>query len=272
MEILIKAKSKTQFIRLQELVEFRDLFYILSWRDIKVRYKQTVIGVLWVLLQPLISTFIFTVFFGTFVEIPSDNLPYPIFVLIGLIYWGLFSQALSRAAGSLVENQQLVKKVYFPRELLPFSAVLTAFADFLVSLVLLLIALIYYGIVPNLLFVSLAVLSAFITMIASSGLGMLLAAINVSYRDVRYIIPFFLQLLIFVSPVIYPLAIVRPSFQMFLAINPMSGLIDALRSTLSSQTIEHPLLLLISIISSFIFFVGGALYFKNHERKFADIL
>lgn len=272
MEIVIKPQTSWWKLDLKELWAFRDMLYILSWRDIKVRYKQTALGLVWVLLQPLVSTVIFTVFFGNFVNIPSGRLPYSVFVLVGLIFWNYFSQALNRAAFCLVENHQLVTKVYFPREILPFASIATAFVDFLVSLLLLFGAMILYGIQPNLLFVGLCILATITTALASSGLGMLLAAVNVTYRDVRYILPFFLQLLIFVSPVIYPLNIVRPTLQYLIALNPMSGIIDALRSSLSHGAIDHPVLLLISIASSIVLFVVGLLYYGWAKQKFADIL
>ncbi len=272
MEIVIKPHTKWWRLDLKELWHFRDLLYILCWRDIKVRYKQTALGIVWVLLQPLVSTAIFTIFFGNFVKIPSGHLPYSIFVLVGLIFWNYFSQALNKASFCLVDNQHLVTKVYFPREILPLSSILTSFVDFLVSLGLLFIALMLFGIPVNFLFMILCILTIVSTALASSGLGMFLAAVNVTYRDVRYIIPFFLQLLIFVSPVIYPLAIVRPSFQYLMALNPMSGVIDALRSSLSLAKIENPSLLIISLFSSVLFFGVGWLYFKWAEQKFADIL
>jgi len=195
-----------------------------------------------------------------------------VFVLIGLIFWGFFSAALSRSSNSLIENQQLVKKVYFPREILPISAVITAFFDFLVSFGLLFIAIIYWHISMNWLFISVALIASLITILAASGLGMLLAAINVTYRDVRYVVPYFLQLMIFVSPVIYPLEIVRPVFRYTLALNPMSGMIEALRSSLSVQTIAYPDLFFISACSALALFFVGSAYFQYSERKFADIL
>lgn len=272
MEVVIRPQTSWWKLDWKELWLFRDMLYILTWRDIKVRYKQTVLGLVWVLLQPLVSTIIFTIFFGNFVKIPSGNLPYSIFVLVGLIFWNFFSQALNRASFCLVENHQLVTKVYFPREILPFAAVATVFVDFVVSLVLLVGALFIFHIQPTFLFILLAIVGTITTALASCGLGMLLAAVNVTYRDVRYILPFFLQLLVFVSPVIYPLDIVRPSLQFVIALNPMSGIIDALRSSLSHNAIDHPQLLIISIVSSLVLFMVGLLYYGWAKQKFADIL
>ncbi len=270
--ITIRPKSRWYFINPKELWDARELFFIFAWRDIKVRYKQTAVGVAWVIFQPLVSTVIFTVFFGNFAKIPSQNLPYPVFVLLGLIFWGFFSTALSHAASSFIENDQLVKKVYFPREILPFSTVLTAFIDFAVSFGLLFIVSILYRAYFNLAFLVVVLIGLVITAIASSGLGLLLASINIKYRDVRYILPFFLQLMIFVTPVIYPLGIVRPSFQFLLSLNPMTGVIDALRSSLATGMIAKPETLLMSFVASLCVLAIGLVYFRKTVSFFADIL
>jgi lipopolysaccharide transport system permease protein len=268
----IRPKSKWQLFDLAELWRFRELFYTFAWRNIKLRYKQTALGVSWVLFQPLISTVIFTVFFGNFASIPSQGLPYPVFVLLGLVFWQFFSNSISQAANSFLENEALVKKVYFPREILPLSTIVTASIDFLISFAMLICFLIYFQIMPTPTFFLILPLVTIITILASGGLGLLLSSINIKYRDVRYILPFFLQLLIFVTPVIYPLSIVRPSFQYLLALNPMTGVIDTLRSTLSTNSIAHPEMLAISFVSSVLLFVVGALYFRATERFFADVL
>ena len=272
MEITIRPTAKWKWFSFVELWQYRDLFYVLTWRDIKVRYKQTLIGVLWVILQPLMSTFIFTFFFGTFVKIPSGTMPYSVFVLIGLIFWGFFSAALSRSSNSLIENQQLVKKVYFPREILPFSTVVTAFIDFLVALVMFFIVALFYHISFNLAFLGMILLGIVITVLTSTGIGLLVASINIKYRDVRYIIPYFLQLMIFITPVIYPLSIVRPSFQFILALNPMAVVINSLRSTLVSGSVMDPTHLIVSLVASFVILIIGMLYFRKTERFFADLL
>lgn len=270
--IVIRPRNKWHILDFKELWHSRELFYIFSWRDIKVRYKQTVLGIVWVLLQPLLSMVIFTVFFGNFAKIPSDGLPYPVFVLLGLVFWGFFSGALSRASTAFIDNEALVKKVYFPREILPFSTVVTAFVDFLVALVLFLIVALFYQVSFNLAFFAMILLSIVITTLASAGLGLLVASINIKYRDVRYIIPYFLQLMIFVTPVIYPLSIVRPSFQFILSLNPMAGVINSLRSVLTSGSVAEPTHLAVSLISSIALFIFGMLYFRKTERYFADIL
>lgn len=268
----IKPKSSWQLFNFSEIWRFRELFYTFAWRDIKLRYKQTALGVAWVLFQPLISTVIFTVFFGNFANIPSQGLPYPVFVLLGLVFWGFFSTSLSHAANSFIENEQLVKKIYFPREILPLSTLVTAGIDFLIAFLMLLIFLIYFQLPLNILFIGIVLLSTLITMLTSAGLGLFLSSVNIKYRDVRYILPFFLQLLIFVTPVIYPVTIVRPSFQYILALNPMTGVIDSLRSSLSESIVAHPDMLFISLLSSLAIFTMGIVYFRSTERFFADVL
>lgn len=270
--LIIRPKAKWHFINVKELWDARELFYILAWRDIKIRYKQTFVGVGWVLFQPLVSTIIFTVFFGNFAKIPSQDLPYPVFVLLGLVFWGFFSTALSHAASSFIENDQLVRKVYFPREILPLSSVVTACIDFLVSFVMLLVVGAFYRVHISAAFMLMLLIGLCITIISASGIGLLLASINIKYRDVRYILPFFLQLMIFVTPVIYPLNIVRPSFQFFLALNPMTGVIDGLRTSLATGVIAHPETLGISLLASVIVFCIGILYFRKTESFFADII
>ena len=268
----IRPRSPWHFLDLDELWRYRELFYILSWRDLKVRYKQTVLGVLWALLQPLVNMIIFTVFFGNFAGIPSDGLPYPVFVLLGLTFWGFFSNSLSKAGNSFIENESLVKKVYFPREILTFSAIVTSFVDFLISLLILIVVIIYYQLHVPFLFIGVMLLGVIITAISSAGFGLFLASVNIKYRDVRYIIPYFLQLLIFVSPIICPLTLVRSSFQYLLALNPMTGVIDSLRSVLLSGTIARPDMLVISGFTAVISFFVGLAYFRKTERYFADIL
>lgn len=272
MVVHIRPKSKWQLFDTAELWRFRELFYTFAWRNVKLRYKQTAIGVVWVLFQPLISTVIFTIFFGNFANIPSQGLPYPVFVLLGLVYWQFFSNSISQAANTFIENEALVKKVYFPREILPLSTLVTSGIDFLIAFVMLICFLVYYQIAPTPMFLLILPVVTFITVLASAGTGLLLSSVNIKYRDVRYVLPFLLQLLIFVTPVIYPVTIVRPSFQFLLALNPMTGVIDTLRSTLSTGVIEHPGMLLISFVSAVIIFIVGALYFRATERFFADVL
>ena len=225
----IKPKSGLSNIDLAEIWRYRELFYIFAWRDIKVRYKQTILGVGWAVLQPIFSTFIFTVFFGDLVKIPSGALPYPLFVLIGLIFWGFFSGILSHASSSLIENESIVKKIYFPREILPLSTVGANLVDFAISFTLLIVVAVYFHFLPNPLLILIVLIGLIIGILGAGGMGLLLSAFNIKYRDVRYILPFFIQMLVFLTPVIYPTTIMRPSFRYLIALNPMTGVIEAAR-------------------------------------------
>ncbi len=269
--ITIKPKGSSFLPDLKELYRYRELLIIFAWRNIKVRYKQTVLGILWVILQPLMSTFIFTVFFGKLAKVPSGDLPYPLFVLTGLVFWNFFSQSLTNAANSFISNEHLIKKVYFPRLILPLSSVITSSIDFVINLALLLLASLYFSHPPTLSSLWIVPLGFLITFIAASGLGTLLASINVKYRDVRYILPFFIQLLIFVAPVIYPTSIVRESNQFILALNPMTGVIEAVRSSLAFSSSLNTFNLAISSVAAVLALILGLVYFNLTEKFFADI-
>src|SRR3989344_1699075 len=237
-QITIKPQKGWIGVNTKELWLYRELFYIFVWRDIKVRYKQTAIGILWAILQPFLMMVIFSVFFGKLAKIPSGNIPYPVFVFAGLLFWNYFSTSVSSASNSLVEHENMIKKIYFPRLILPFSSSLTPMVDFCIA----------------------------------SGIGLFLSAINVKFRDVRYALPFFIQILLFVTPVIYPTTIIPAQFQWLLALNPMTGVIEAARFSIFGSPIENPSLLLISAISALVLFSIGILYFRKTERFFADIV
>ncbi len=272
LRIVIKPKPKWALLDFSEIWRYRELFFVFAWRDVKVRYKQTVLGALWAIFQPLISMFIFTVFFGNFAKIPSGELPYPLFVLIGLTFWNYFSGVLSRASNSLIENEGIVKKVYFPREILPLSTIGANLIDFGVSLILLLIVSFYFDFVPNVLIFLIIPLGIVIGTLGASGLGLLLSSLNVKYRDVRYALPFFIQMMVFLTPVIYPTSIMRPSFRYLIALNPMTGVIDAARVIFSGGSNLNWEILAISAGASILLFVVGLYYFKSTERFFADIV
>ena len=272
METIIKPKPKWALLDLKEIWEYRELFWIFAWRDIKVRYKQTFLGVGWAVFQPLFSMFIFTIFFGNFAKIPSGEIPYPLFVLTGLVFWNYFSGILSRASNSLIENEGIVKKVYFPREILPLSTIGSNLIDFGISLVLLLIVSVYFHFTPNILVLFIVPLGLIIGTLGAGGLGLLLSSFNVKYRDVRYILPFFIQMMIFLTPVIYPTNIMRPSFRYLIALNPMTGVIDAARVVFSGGTTLNWTTLAISGMASVLLFIIGLYYFKSTERFFADLV
>lgn len=270
--ITIKPRSNPLAIDFAELWRYRELFFIFAWRDIKVRYKQTFLGAAWAIFQPLISTFIFTVFFGRLAKIPSGVLPYSLFVLCGLVFWNFFSGAVTHASNSLIENENIVKKVYFPRLVLPLSSLITNFIDFGISLVMMLIFSFVLGFIPSLMFIPILILGILIASIGAGGLGLFLSAFNVKYRDVRYILPFFIQTMLFLTPVIYPTSIVSNTNKYIMAINPMTGVIEAIRVTVAGTGNIDWLLLGLSALSAIIFFIIGLIYFRQTEAFFADIV
>ncbi len=270
-ETHIKPKGTWTALDLKEIWKYRDLVLILTWRDIRVRYKQTILGVVWVILQPLTTMVIFSIFFGHLAKIPSGKLPYTLFVLSGLIFWNFFSNALSYASNSLVDNEAIIKKVYFPRIILLIATIFTTFVDFSINFVILLLLAAFLGYMPNLWIIVLLPILVVITAITALGGGLLFSAINVKFRDVRYALPFVFQILIFVTPVIYPLTIVTPQNQMVMALNPMSSVIEILRSVLSGTPIIDIKLLSISLASMTVLFITGCWYFQKTERFFADI-
>lgn len=268
---IIQPKQQL-FIDLGELWQFRDLFLIFVWRNLKVRYKQTFLGVAWVILQPVLTTVIFTIFFGNLAKISSGDLPYFLFVFLGLVYWNFFSSALTAASNSLIENENIIKKAYFPKIILPISSVLTSIVDFVVNFTLLLILILANGYLPSVWSILLVPVSLLITAITASGLGLLLASLNVKYRDVRYVLPFFIQILIFLTPVIYPTSIVRPLGKLILGLNPLTGVIESSRIVLTQIGHFQPLSLIISSLVSLLCFFIGLSYFKHTEKYFADLI
>ncbi len=269
--LVIKPRKGWRGINFKELWLFRELFYIFSWRDIKVRYKQTVLGIAWAILQPFLMMIVFSIFFGNLLNVPSEGLPYPIFVFSGLLFWNYFSTSLSGAGNSLVANSGMIKKIFFPRLLLPLSSTVTPLIDFGIALAILGGIMVYYNFVPTLIGVVLIPLLILLSFLAASGLGSFLAAINVRYRDIRYIIPFFIQAGLFITPVIYPTTLVGEKFRWLLALNPMTGIIEAARAgILGTSPIDYGLLAISGIISILLFLIG-ILYFKKTERVFADV-
>lgn len=272
IEIIIRPKQVWKLIDFAEIWNFRELLYIFAWRDIKVRYKQTILGILWVIFQPLVTMIIFTFFFGKMAKIPSGELPYSLFVLCGLVFWNFFSGSLSHASDSLVANEGIIKKVYFPKVLLPLSAVITGFADLFINLILLFIFAVFLGITVHPIGLIIFPLAIFLTSISSMGLGLMLSSFNVKYRDVRYILPFFIQILLFVTPVIYPLSIVSPTNRIIMAVNPMTSVVEAVRFVFSPTYMLKGELIIVSLISSIIIFILGLWYFRKTEDFFADIV
>ncbi len=269
--IVIQPSRGWIHLNLRELWEHRELLYFLVWRDIKVRYKQTVIGIGWAIIQPLFAMVVFSIFFGKLAKIPSEGVPYPAFTLAALVPWGYFSGALSGAANSLVENQRMVTKVYFPRLILPISAVLSGLVDFFISFVVLVGILIFYDVRPTLglltvpLFLTLAVATAL-------GVGLWLAALNAIYRDVRYTLPFLIQLWLFATPVAYASSLVPSGWRTLYGLNPMVGVIEGFRWALFEQIPASGSLLLVSGLVVILNLFFGLYFFRRMERTFADVV
>lgn len=272
-ETIIRPAKKLH-INWRELRSYRELFFYFAWRDVKVRYKQTAIGASWAIFQPLITMVVFTLFFNKAAGINtgSASVPYAIFSFIGLIFWNYFSNALTRSGNSLVDNQAVVTKVYFPRLIPPVSSTIVSLIDFGFALLVYIGLMVYFRIAPTTLGLFLFLPAVALTFIAATGPGLFLAALNVKYRDIKQILPFIVQTGLFLTPVIYPVSSVPQQYQWILYLNPMTGVINAMRSSfLGLGTIDWPLTAL-SVASAFIMLWLGLLYFKAKEREFADII
>jgi lipopolysaccharide transport system permease protein len=268
---IIEPKKGWVPIDFKELKEYRELLYFLTKRDIKVRYKQTVLGGLWAVIQPVFTMVVFTLFFGRLANIPSDGIPYPIFVYAGLLPWTYFANALSNSGNSLVGSAHLITKVYFPRLIVPASASLAGLLDFFIATLVLGAMMIYYQFIPGFGIFLFPVLVG-LTFLCSVGVGLWLSALNVQYRDIRYVIPFLIQLWMFVSPVIYPISMVKEKYQWLLALNPMGGVIKAYRASLLGHQAIDWFLLSLSTAIIIVIFISGLFYFRRMERYFADVV
>lgn len=255
-----------------ELWQFRELFFFFTWRDIKVKYKQTALGFLWAILQPLLMMLIFTLFFGRGLKVPSDNIPYPIFVFSGLLLWNVFSSGITNAGNSMVNQSNIIKKIYFPRLIIPISSILVSLFDFLMAFIIFIGLFVYFHFPVDISMFTLSViLGLALTVLTTFGVGCLLAALNVKYRDFRYVIPFMVQALMFLTPVIYPVSLFNNKYlQILLSLNPMAGAIDLVRSSLTGGSVSLHVIVS-SIISALFFFFIGLFYFRKTESYFADI-
>jgi lipopolysaccharide transport system permease protein len=264
--------SKKKILELQELWRYKELFYFFTWRDVKVKYKQTVLGIFWVVIQPVLTVLIFSLFFGRALQVPSLDLPYPIFVFSGLLFWNLFSSSVNNASNSITTHAPIIKKIYFPRIIIPLSVIIVALLDFLIAFVLFILLLFYFKINVNPLQILLLWPAAFILLlVATVGISCLLAALSVKYRDFRYVIPFALQVTLFVTPVIYPTSVIENKWiSTVLACNPVYAPIMLFKMPLIHNATDLNLMM-ISSISAFIFFAAGIYYFKKTEDYFADI-
>lgn len=270
VELVLRPHKGWQAIDVGEMWATRELFNFLVWRDVKVRYKQTLLGGLWAVLQPLLAMLIFTVFFNRLAGIGTDGPPYPLFAYTGLVLWTFFSNSISMASNSLVGNQVLVSKVYFPRVFIPLASIGALLLDLLVSMLLLVVLMFWYHwrVTSALVWSPLYVIG---TIMAASGLGLILSGLNVRFRDVKYAVPFLIQMGLFVSPVIYPLRYVPARFRWLMGLNPMAGMIDGFRASVIGGDMDWPLVG-ISFATCVVLFVGGLYLFRRMERRFADII
>jgi lipopolysaccharide transport system permease protein len=258
-------------INFKELLRYRDLCYLLVWRDILVRYKQTLLGAAWAVLQPLLTMVVFTIFFGTLAKIPSEGLPYPLFSYSALLVWGFFANGINQASNSLIGASNLVTKVYFPRIIMPAASIMAGLLDMAVAFSLLLLLMPYYGVFPS---TNLWALPIFLVLavIAALGAGIWLAALNVKYRDFRYVIPFFTQFWMFVSPVVYPSGMVPDKWKLPFALNPMTGPIEGFRWALLGTQTSPWALVAVSALSAAVILILGIFYFQRTEEFFADLI
>lgn len=255
-----------------DLWRYRELFFFLAWRDLLVRYKQTVIGIAWALIRPFLTMVVFTLVFGKLAKLPSDGIPYPILVFAALLPWQFFSNAFTEAGNSLVSNSSMISKVYFPRLIIPVSAVIVGFVDFLISGVILVGLMIWYGFVPDWKILTLPIF-IFIAFAAAMGAGLWFAALNVKYRDFRYIIPFIVQLGLYISPVGFSSSIVPEQWRLLYSLNPMVGVIDGFRwAILGGNTQLYWPGLLLSLFLVLAILVTGIYYFRKTEKTFADVI
>ena len=268
--LIIRPPKKWMPIDLQELWNYRELLASFTKRDIKIRYKQTALGFLWVIIQPLFMVLIFSFFFGGLAKIPSDDIPYPLFVLAALLPWTLFAEGLTRSTTSMVTNAQIMTKVYFPRLIMPISGILSPLVDFIVSLSLLAVFMVYYGVMPtlNVVFLPLLFLLALAT---SLGVGLWLSALNVKYRDFQYTVPFIIQLWMFASPVVYPASLLPQSLRFLYGLNPMAGVIEGFRWALLGTEIPG-IMILVSTGVVILLLISGMFYFRRMEQYYADVV
>lgn len=267
---IIKPTVGWAKLRLDELWEFRELVFFFIWRDVKVRYKQTALGAAWAIIQPLFTMIVFSIFFGRLAGVPSDNIPYPLFALGGLVPWMFFMNGLTHGANSLVENEKLLKKVFFPRLVVPIAAVFAGLIDFVIALLLLVVAMFHYGVWPD---ASIVLLPIFVLVggIAATGVALWLSALNVQYRDVRYVVPFLGQIWMFASPIAYPSSLLSESWRIAYALNPMVGVVEGVRWSLLNTPAPPWQVFAVSTAVAVVLLITGAFFFRRVERHFADI-
>jgi len=258
-------------LRLHDLWEYRELLFFLVWRDIKVRYKQTLLGGAWAVIQPLLTMVVFSVFFGKLANVPSDGVAYPIFAFAALVPWTFFANGLTNASNSLVGSSNLIKKVYFPRLAIPIAAVLSGMVDFAIAFGVLIVMMLFYRITPTLNLVFLVPL-LLLAMITALGVGLWLSAINVRFRDVRYVVPFLVQIWMFATPIAYSSSLLPERWHGIYALNPMVGVVDGFRWILLDTSAAPGSSMIVSCVVAIVLLVTGAFYFRRMERRFADVV
>ncbi len=267
--LVLRPRHGWQQLGLKDLWQYRELLYFLCWRDIKVRYKQTALGVAWAIVQPLMTMVLFSLFFGRLAKMPSDGIPYPLFVFTALVPWMFFSNGITQSSGSLVENASLLKKVYFPRLAVPIASIIAGVVDFFCSFVVLIFLMLYYGVVPSWSVLTLPLFLA-LACTASLGIGLWLSALNVQFRDVRYVIPFLTQLWLFATPIAYPSSLLSEPLRSLYGLNPMVGVVEGFRwALLGTETSPGPMVLVSALVSVLVL-VSGAFYFRRMEVTFSD--
>jgi len=270
VEYTIEPSNKW-LLNWKELWKYRELFYFFTWRDIKIKYKQTVLGFIWAILQPLLMMVIFTLFFGRALNIPSQSIPYPVYVFSGLLIWNIFSSGLTNASNSMVNNSSIIKKIYFPRLIIPVASILVALFDFIMAFILFGLILIFYKQSVSWLALFIWPLAIIVSVVATLGLGAWLAALNVKYRDFRYIIPFLVQVLFFLTPVIYPISLIKyPLLQYMLVCSPMYAAMELFRFPITGASLDI-YFIGISLLSGLLLLIVGIYYFKKTEDFFADL-
>lgn len=271
MAKLVIESGRTELHYWADLWRFRELFFILAWRDVTVRYKQTVVGLAWAILRPLLTMVVFSVVFGRIAKLPAEGVPYPLFVFAAMLPWQFFANALTEASGSLVENEKLISKVYFPRMVVPASSVIVSLVDFLVSFIVLIGLFLYYQIVPTWRLTTLPLFIGF-AFLAALGPGLLITALNVQYRDFRYVIPFIVQFGLYISPVGFSTAIIPEHWRMLYALNPMVGVIDGFRWAIcGTQSVHMPSFMLsVGLVAALL--ALGVSYFRRVEKTFVDVI
>lgn len=268
---VIEPRKPFWDFELAHLWEYHELLFFLVWRDVKVRYKQTALGVAWAVLQPLLATLIFSIFFGRLARIPSDGIPYPVFAYVAMVPWQYFANALSESSNSLVASQNLIKKVYFPRLVIPIGSVLAGLVDFCFSFIILIVMMFRYGIRPS---GSIVLFPVFLLLAICTALaaGLWLSALNVQFRDVKHTIPFLVQFWFFMTPVVYPSSIVPAKWRLLYGLNPMAGVVEGFRYSILGKAGHPGEMVWVSAGVVLIMLLGGMLYFRKMESSFADIV